>query len=360
MTQHVLECHLLSVVDRMVQDSGKVEALEKSNAQLCDRVNGLEAVNVLLQKKLKEKDDKIKQLDSRVEQLDSRVEQLDSRVEQLDQNPMLCQTSLTRDILTDLPEETDLGISSRSEATQRGIGNDSMSSYARTLPSPDGNECRSLANIPKAMPSAVSHMMKEMVDRHENQIFHLHSEMQTIQQNFNKCTITLDDMKLRQDIQEVKTTNGSFIWKIPDIRRRYRDALEGKTVSLYSPPFRTSTHGYRMCMRIYLNGDGSGKGTYLSLFFVLMRSEHDNLLEFPFRQSVRFTLINQVTRSDSITEAFAPDLNSQSFQRPKSDMNVASGFPKFAKQAVLHDENFTKGNAIFIKAHVDLAGLLLE
>jgi len=340
----------------MVQDSGKVEAMEKSNAQLCERVENLEALNIHLQKKLKEKDEKLNRLESKVKQLDQ-------------VNPtQQYHTSLTRNILNDAPEEIDSGVgSSTHEATHRGFSDNWTSSHvagrsrsSRSPPSPDGNESQSLATVPRAMPSAVTHMMKEMVDRHENQIFHLHSEMQTIQQNFSKCTITLDDLKLRQDIQDVKTTNGSFIWKIPDIRRRYRDALEGKTVSLYSPPFRTSSHGYRMCMRIYLNGDGSGKGTYISLFFVLMRSEHDNLLEFPFHQSVRFTLINQVMRSDSITEAFAPDLNSQSFQRPKSDMNVASGFPKFAKQAVLHDENFTKGNAIFVKAQVDLSGLLLE
>ena len=29
-------------------------------------------------------------------------------------------------------------------------------------------------------------MIREMVDKHENQIFHLHSEMQTIQQNFQQ------------------------------------------------------------------------------------------------------------------------------------------------------------------------------
>ena len=71
-----------------------------------------------------------------------------------------------------------------------------------------------------------------------------------------------------------------------------------------------------MCIRVYLNGDGAGKGAYISLFFVLMRSEYDDLLDFPFKQSVHFTLINQENHAESISEAFAPDLKSQSFQRP--------------------------------------------
>lgn len=42
-----------------------------------------------------------------------------------------------------------------------------------------------------------------------------------------------------------------------------------------------------MCLRAYLNGDGTGRGTHLSLFFVLMRGPHDALLRWPFNQKVR-------------------------------------------------------------------------
>lgn len=42
-----------------------------------------------------------------------------------------------------------------------------------------------------------------------------------------------------------------------------------------------------MCLRIYLNGDGTGRGTHLSLFFVVMKGPHDALLRWPFNQKVR-------------------------------------------------------------------------
>ena len=48
-----------------------------------------------------------------------------------------------------------------------------------------------------------------------------------------------------------------------------------------------------MCARIYLNGDGMGKGTHISLFFVIMRGEYDALLRWPFRQKVTFMLLDQ-------------------------------------------------------------------
>ena len=204
---------------------------------------------------------------------------------------------------------------------------------------------------------AVVSVMQQEVESHQTQLFMITKNLQSVQQNITRQGIAIDEVRLRQDVLDVKVTNGVLIWKIPDIRRRYRDALDGRTISLYSPPFYTSPQGYRMCIRTYLNGDGAGKGTHVSMFFVLMRSEHDSLLSYPFKQSVRFTLINQGNPSSSITEAFIPDLASPSFQRPEKDMNVASGFPKFARQSVLSDKGFTQGDVIFIKCQVDLTGL---
>ena len=57
-------------------------------------------------------------------------------------------------------------------------------------------------------------------------------------------------------------------------------------MSLYSQPFYTDRYGYKMCGHVYLNVDSIGKGTHLSLFFVLMRGEYDALLEWPFNQKV--------------------------------------------------------------------------
>lgn len=42
-----------------------------------------------------------------------------------------------------------------------------------------------------------------------------------------------------------------------------------------------------MCLRIYLNGDGTGRGSHLSLFFVVMRGLSDALLKWPFNQKVK-------------------------------------------------------------------------
>ena len=72
--------------------------------------------------------------------------------------------------------------------------------------------------------------------------------------------------------------------KLEIILRINKRLITGRTVSLYSQPFCTSWCGYKMCDRLYLNDDVMGKGTRLSLFFFVMRSENDALLPWPFHQ----------------------------------------------------------------------------
>lgn len=63
--------------------------------------------------------------------------------------------------------------------------------------------------------------------------------------------------------------------------------LDTDCVSLATPiAFYTSKYGYKMCLRVYLNGDGTGRGTHLSLFFVVMKGPNDALLRWPFNQKV--------------------------------------------------------------------------
>lgn len=61
----------------------------------------------------------------------------------------------------------------------------------------------------------------------------------------------------------------------------------------YSTPFYTHPQGYKMCLKVYPNGDGPGKSKYLLVSARLMRGEFDSYLEWPFRGVVTVTLINQ-------------------------------------------------------------------
>lgn len=114
-----------------------------------------------------------------------------------------------------------------------------------------------------------------------------------------------------------------------------------------------------MCARVYLYGDGNARRTHMSLFFVLMRSDRDSLLPFPFTYKVLFALLDQSGRQQHIIDSFRPDTRSNSFQRPQSRMNIASGIPKFVSLSIFEDPNnpYIRDDTMFIRVMVDFENL---
>ena len=174
----------------------------------------------------------------------------------------------------------------------------------------------------------------------------------TLQESINEINRTYEEVSLTLQTLQATSYDGHYIWKIPDISRRRRDALLGKTVSLYSAPFYTSRFGYRLCLRVYLDGDGSGKGRYISYFLTIMKGEYDALLEWPFQHMVTMTLVNQ-KGNNNIVQSFRPNPTSTSFHRPQSDMNVASGCPKFAPLSILDYPEFVVDDVAFFKCDIN-------
>ena len=322
------------------------EKLQEASRTIDTLAQSLESVT----RSCEERDKIIVQLEQRIQSME-RIHQKFENTQQ----PLDSRRSETLEIVPHVSK----GVAQSRPATLLPVGSENPDQTGKTtlqslgLPAPSSHKSSSMRS---EVGMEVS-KMKVQFESQQTQLLKMNESLQTVQSHLTQYALAIDEVRLRQDVLDVKTTHGILVWKIPDIRRRYRDATEHRTISLYSPPFYTSPHGYRMCIRTYLNGDGIGKGTHISVFFVLMRSEHDNLLSWPFKQSVRFTLINQKNPAASITEAFVPDLHSPSFKKPVNDMNIASGFPKFARQFLLQDENFTQDNVIYIKCQVDLSGL---
>lgn len=62
----------------------------------------------------------------------------------------------------------------------------------------------------------------------------------------------------------------------------------------FSQPFYTHHHGYKLCLRVNANGDGEGKGSYVSLFVYIMRGEYDDELCWPFYGELTLQLLNWI------------------------------------------------------------------
>jgi hypothetical protein len=127
-----------------------------------------------------------------------------------------------------------------------------------------------------------------------------------------------------------------------------------KQFFLTSPPFYTSPDGYKMCVRLCLNGADSSQSTYLSIFLVLMRGEFDALLPWPFSFQVIVCLYDLINPENHITKSFSTDTKSKSFQRPEVEMNIGSGISHFIPKSIIQQENSShvSDGSIYIKVMV--------
>ena len=168
--------------------------------------------------------------------------------------------------------------------------------------------------------------------------------------------VILADLKECHKLQHSTNYDGQLTWKITGFDRKRSEAVNGQMVSFYSPPFYTSRYGYKMCARIFLNGDGMGRGTHISLFFVVMRGEYDAILPWPFRQRVTFKLLDQ-DNVEHVIDAFTPNPNSPSFQKPRGVANIAYGCPMFCSIEELNNHAYVRDDTIFFKIIVDTSNL---
>ena len=173
--------------------------------------------------------------------------------------------------------------------------------------------------------------------------------MQDKNQDLSK---SIADMDLKIQLQENKTLNGELIWKIDKVDFRMAQARSGKVVALHSAPCYTKQYEYKYCTRLYLQGDGMGRSTHVSLFFVVMKSEYDQLLNWPMQKRITFELINHVNQAESVIESFVSNPRSSSFQRPTNNMNVASGCPMFISIERFLTGGFVVDNCAYIKTTV--------
>ena len=154
------------------------------------------------------------------------------------------------------------------------------------------------------------------------------------------------DLKIR--LFQATTTDGIYMWKIDNYPRRMREAREGKILELYSPPLYSHFFGYRVCCKIYLNGnknEPSGHGTHVAFYMVVMKGEFDLLLPFPFPRIFKATLLahNPVKNIEKVIEP----KNTPPFHMPKEEMNPMVGHAKFVSHAELAGGDYLWDDALF-------------
>ena len=99
------------------------------------------------------------------------------------------------------------------------------------------------------------------------------SKVKFIENKNEEFSKSMTDMDLKIQLVENKTMNGELIWKIDKVDFRMAQAKLGKVTALHSAPCYTKQYEYKYCTRLYLYGDGMGRATHISIFFVVMKSD---------------------------------------------------------------------------------------
>ena len=107
----------------------------------------------------------------------------------------------------------------------------------------------------------------------------------------------------------------------------------------YSSPFYTHPQGYKMCLKVYPNGDGPGKNTHILVSVRLMKGEFDSYLQWPFRGAITVTLLNQEEDKKHVVEIleFGSDAPDSAAGRVRDGERAQSGVgnPQFFPQSKL-------------------------
>ncbi|CAF3526378.1 unnamed protein product [Rotaria sp. Silwood1] len=149
--------------------------------------------------------------------------------------------------------------------------------------------------------------------------------------------------------------NGTCIWEVSNISNLKNNVAFDEQKSIYSSSFYSFPNGYKISLRLFLNGDTKARGTYMSLYFALMRGNYDNVLRWPFQFKVTFTLLSHLLPSNNQTKCFWPNTESIAFQRPRNDMNIAYGISKFVPLKLFeqNEDHYVNNDSMFIKVEVD-------
>ncbi|XP_031553804.1 TNF receptor-associated factor 4-like [Actinia tenebrosa] len=176
----------------------------------------------------------------------------------------------------------------------------------------------------------------------------------------NKKTVKKEEKKKEEP--SIPYT-GTFVWKIGNVKKLLSEAKQGRSTVLFSEPFYTANHGYKLRAMLYPNGAKNENAGHMSIYAQIKRGEYDDTLPWPFGKDITFTLVDQKINiknrkniKDTIHSKNLLDSFLQCFQRPTSDTNKSiPGLSTFVKHDKLMSKSYAKGDSMVIIVDVSEA-----
>ena len=109
---------------------------------------------------------------------------------------------------------------------------------------------------------------------------------------------------------------------------RYR-TLQTNNEHFSSLPFYTYQRGYKVCIKMYANGNGAGEGTHVSLLAYLMKGDNDDSLSWPFTGTFTVELLNQLADKKHHSKNFRFDCDTATDEAEDEEQVEMGGIEQF-------------------------------
>ncbi len=183
-----------------------------------------------------------------------------------------------------------------------------------------------------------------------SKVTQLEKKLQDEQQKIRKHDKIIYDLRPR-------CHGGVYVWKLVDYKKKKSDAMNGVNTVIHSPGFYSSYYGYKLCIRLNLNGIETAVNTHISLFIHFMQGENDNILHWPFKGKITLTFIDQQRDCEfrrHISETLSAQSHLAAFQKPTSHRNHKGfGYMEFAPIDLIESNTFIKDDTMIIKVEVN-------
>ena len=171
-------------------------------------------------------------------------------------------------------------------------------------------------------------LRKDLTSHEEDAQYHLQIATKTIQRLKTQT---------RQPSHE-QTNTSHFAFKLTEFQKHFDCNL-----NYYSPPFHTGQNGYRLCVRVFANGDKPAG--HISVYAHLMKGDNDDSLPWPFTGTLIVELLNQLEDSNHHMGAISFPASSPASRRVLNGERASRGYgcPQFISHNKLHfdpDKNY--------------------
>ena len=135
----------------------------------------------------------------------------------------------------------------------------------------------------------------------------------------------------------------SYVFELTD----YTKKKENNEVFI-SEPFYTHHKGYKMCVKVYANGTGSGTGSHLSASLCVLQGPYDNNLKWPLEGRTKLFVLNQSENNHHMI----------SYVNLTTSHNLVSGksycFEKVISDVQLSSDLYLKNDTLYFKVFLSI------